>query len=76
MVKKEKRLMKKKLFPLIGGIVLLAALLGIYIYSSSSSNPGDETEPTTEQTSGNTLVNTGEYTLCDREAERRMLSLI
>ena len=61
--------MKKKLFPLIGGIVLLAALLGIYIYSSSSSNPGDETEPTTEQTSGNTLVNTGEYTLCDREAE-------
>ena len=62
--------MKKKLFPLLGGIVLLAALLGIYAYSSSSSGEnGDGTEPTTEQTSDTSLVNTGEYTLCDREAE-------
>lgn len=62
--------MKKKIFPLIGGVAVLALLLGVYAYKTGSSGSnGQETEPTTEQTTDISYVNTGKYTLCDKAAE-------
>ncbi len=63
--------MKKKLFPLVGGVAVLAILLGVYAYKSGSD--GDTqigTEPTTEETTqAVSFVNSGQYTLCDKSAE-------
>lgn len=63
--------MKKKLFPLIGGVAVLALLLGVYAYKTGvGSGSPDENEPAAEETaSGVEYVNSGKYTLCDKSEQ-------
>lgn len=63
--------MKKKLFPLIGGVAVLALLLGVYAYKTGiGSGSSGESEPTTEETvSEVAYVNSGKYTLCDKSEQ-------
>lgn len=58
--------MKKKILPLAGGVAVLALLLGIYGISTQREGNGSD-ETTTEVTTEISLVNTGSYTLCDKE---------
>jgi hypothetical protein len=60
MDKKEKRLMKKKMMPLVGCIAAIVVLMGLYLYKSgTNSSSGDDTEATTEDTAAFTVANTG-----------------
>ncbi len=62
--------MKKKLLPLAGGVAVLVLLLGVYTYKTGSNRGTEqETEPTAEQVSDISYINSGKYTLCDKAAE-------
>lgn len=63
-------MMKNKLIPLLGGIAVFALLVGIYAVKSNSRSPLQNAEETTEDTSDTiSYVNSGRYTLCDKNAE-------
>lgn len=62
--------MKKKLSVLAGGVVLLAALLGIYAVKTNKGTQSVDTETTTENsTNAVSFVNSGKYTLCEKQED-------